>query len=160
MSAPPQIDMNTQHTSGLDDIPSGMYADPQPKVAEQKEPQQFITKESILNCKVGDKASSANCRDPANVKHNSLICSTHAIRFPSLTTHKAAQSAMSAVQNHPTTQNLKETMNNGEVCIGCNLVWNLNFGANVGRATQLLNFGPSPATILIPNRTRSPECEG
>lgn len=130
MSGAPQIDLDNQSSFASGDrISTGMHADTDAFASNSThsdtrsgDSPQFVTKESILNCKVGDKASSAHCRDAANVKHHSLICTSHTIPSSSLTRSKAAQSAMSAVNNHPTTQNLKESINNGEVRTRCRLV--------------------------------------
>jgi hypothetical protein len=58
MSGAPQLDLNQ---TGLDDIPTGVHADTDAVAAKssrsQGESPQFVTKESILNCLVGDKAT-------------------------------------------------------------------------------------------------------
>ena len=78
-------------------------------------------KNNLLSCKVRNEASGA-CRDaatqPANSERHSpyLHHARHSTRH-SLTPTPAAQSAMAAVNNHPTTQNLKDNIANGEVSV-------------------------------------------
>jgi hypothetical protein len=73
----------------------------------------------ILNCKVGDKRLPYLAETQPNAVHDSLICSSHTIPdLPSNTLTAAAQSAqnaMAAVQNHPVTQSVQDTVTNGKV---------------------------------------------
>jgi hypothetical protein len=74
-----------------------------------------------LNCKVrGRPLASGNlvplrtCRAAANLQNQSYRTTLPTTPSDSLT---AAQSAMAAVNNHPATQNLKDTVANGEVSL-------------------------------------------
>ena len=57
------------------------------------------------------------CRDAANPRASQSYLHFPHHPFSFSDDHVAAQSAMETVQNHPVTQNMKETVNNGEVSI-------------------------------------------
>lgn len=157
MSEAPFLELKPAEISDLDNTNTHGNGSANGGVSSDK-PQ--ITKERILNSEVGDRSKpSGPCRAAANVVHHSLICTSHTICLALLTTLTAAQSAMDAVANHPTTQNIKQTVVNGEVCRTGSLICNSEFGANSGLATQMPTM-----TSLNENtdmrRTGRTECSG
>lgn len=81
-------------------------------------------KNSLLNCKVRGRLLAFGTLYPSGLAELQLTSKTSLIarcpRKPSATLSdslEAAQSAMAAVNNHPATQNLKDTVANGEVSL-------------------------------------------
>jgi hypothetical protein len=84
------------------------------------------TGNSILESEVRGTRRLRSCRAPANAMHYSLTCASHIRTPPNFPSNnlKAAQHAMNAGINHPSVQNAKDTVVNGEVsrsktCLTC-----------------------------------------
>lgn len=109
MSEAPHLELNTDGPAlDLSDAPNEFPT-------SNGNSTQQDTKGSILGSEVGDRTAPPDLAEPAPnvvpVLSHTILCSAP------LTTPTAAQSAMAAVANHPTTQGLKDSISNGEVRI-------------------------------------------
>jgi hypothetical protein len=113
MSEAPHLELNNSDLPDLDpSAPSNMDSYTNGNGSSNK-PQ--LTKEHIMNCKVCGRNPSDPCRAAANVCTAALSASRSSPTSSPLTTSAAAQSAMDSIANHPTTQNVKNTVSNGKV---------------------------------------------
>ena len=75
------------------------------------------TKNTVLSSEVSDITTRPKLAETQlTLVHQAYLHFSHH-PFSFSDDHVAAQSAMETVQNHPVTQNIKETVNNGEVSI-------------------------------------------